>query len=293
MSDKLKHFLGLKESQAMVLNVMGCDESDGKLTLDKETESICFRSPRDPLLPRKIEAFQKITKKLGGCLFMSRFRSTSVHLLGGCNAASDASSGVCNSNGQVFDAKSAMTVHPGLYVCDASLIPCSVGVNPCLTIATVAERVSKHLVQDALRYKSEKETELYDQFWATIPDSNSDEDSAKTSTVDFKETMTGHISGMPCTAFLKMRVSCGSCKDCAAGGSKPHHILRGKVGGYMEFRAVEMDRLHVIHGEVDLCKTDAKTPFTQYMHYHLLLGASSGSRLDSMTDFLCLKNLPT
>ncbi|XP_031103102.1 uncharacterized protein LOC116006754 [Ipomoea triloba] len=278
IKDKLQRFFRLKEGQEMALNVMGCDESDGEITFKKETESICFRSPRDPLLPRKIEALHKIAKKLGGCLFMSRFRSTSVHLLGGCNAAPDASGGVCNRNGQVFDAKSAKTVHHGLYVCDASLIPCSVGVNPCLTIATIAELVSKDLVRDALGYQSEKEPELSDQFWVTKPDSNYGHSAeSETSSVDIKETMTGQIAGMPCSAFLKLRIGCGSYKDCAAG-SKHHSFSRGKAGGYLEFRTVEMDRMYVIHGEVDLCGTDPKTPYTQYMHYHLLLGASSGSR---------------
>lgn len=44
-------------------------------------------------------------------------------------------------------------VHPGLYICDASLIPCSVGINPSFTIATSAEYVSKHLLQDVLKHK--------------------------------------------------------------------------------------------------------------------------------------------
>ncbi|KAK9289704.1 hypothetical protein L1049_007863 [Liquidambar formosana] len=132
--DKLKHKLGLKSSQAVILNAMGYDESDGKITIDKYTNKLCFSPPHDPLLQRKIEAFQKLSKKLGGILFMSKYRSTSVHLLGGCNASSDSSYGVCNPSGQVFDLKSPTSVHPGLYVCDASLIPCSVGINPCLTI---------------------------------------------------------------------------------------------------------------------------------------------------------------
>ncbi|GKV31847.1 hypothetical protein SLEP1_g40510 [Rubroshorea leprosula] len=63
--DKLKHILGFKSSHAMVLNAMGYDKSDGKIILEKETNKICFTPPNDPLLPRKIEAFQKITKTLG------------------------------------------------------------------------------------------------------------------------------------------------------------------------------------------------------------------------------------
>ncbi|KAJ9184510.1 hypothetical protein P3X46_004225 [Hevea brasiliensis] len=126
--DKLKRIIGLKSTQSIALN----------------TEKICFTPPHDPLLPKKIEAYQKLTKKLGGILFISRYRSTAVHLLGGWNASLDSSAGVCNHKGQAS-------------ICDASLIPCSVGINPCLTIATVAEHVSKHLVQDVLDYKSKRD----------------------------------------------------------------------------------------------------------------------------------------
>ncbi|KAK1288100.1 Long-chain-alcohol oxidase FAO1 [Acorus calamus] len=147
--DKLKFFMGLKNCQAMVLNVMGYDESDGRITLDEKSDKMCFVPSNDPLLPRKIGAFQKLTKRLGGILFMSRYRSTSVQLLGGCNSGSNPSLGVCNSNGQVF---SHEDVHEGLYICDASVIPCSVGINPSLTIATVAEHISQCLVKDIMRY---------------------------------------------------------------------------------------------------------------------------------------------
>ncbi|KAJ4834001.1 hypothetical protein Tsubulata_016534 [Turnera subulata] len=140
----------------MVLNAMGYDKSDGKITFNKSSNKICFRPPHDPLLPRKVEAFQKLTKKLGGILFMSRYRSTSVHLLGGCNASPDSSGGVCSHKGQVFHSKNPSTVHQGLYVCDASVIPCSIGINPCLTIATATKHISKHLVKDILNYKAHR-----------------------------------------------------------------------------------------------------------------------------------------
>lgn len=152
--DKIGHIIGSKASQAMILIAVGHDESDGKIMLEKGTNKICFTPPQDPLLPRKIKAFQKLTKKLGGLLFMSKYRSTAVHLLGGCNVSSDPSGGVCNPNGRVFEPESSTAVHPGLYVCDASLIPCSVGINPSLTITTAAEHISKNLVQEALKYKS-------------------------------------------------------------------------------------------------------------------------------------------
>ncbi|XP_059646651.1 long-chain-alcohol oxidase FAO2-like [Cornus florida] len=281
--DKLKRIFGLKGCQGMILNVIGYDDSDGRITLEKDTNRICFRPAHDPLLTRKVEAFQKLTRKVGGILFMSRYRSTSVHLLGGCNASSDPSLGVCNPNGQVFDTKSPNTVHPGLYVCDASLIPCSVGINPCLTIAAAAEHVSRHLVQDVFRYKSMEGKDFVDR---TVDHNQGSIISGKLSsslrsTVVFKETMKGYLGGMPCIAYLKLSMNSRTSKGFdehgrAIGGS--HSLLRGKVGGYVVFKPVDIDRLFVIDGEVDLCRVDCRTPYTQYMHYRLLLAASSGSR---------------
>ncbi|KAH1123147.1 hypothetical protein J1N35_006307 [Gossypium stocksii] len=54
--------------------------------------------------------------------------------------------------------------------------------------------------------------------------------------------------------------------------------LKGKVGGYVVFRAIEKDKLHVIDGEVKMFEVNYRTPYTQYMHYRLLLAAASGSR---------------
>ncbi|KAK9921333.1 hypothetical protein M0R45_029846 [Rubus argutus] len=257
---------------------MGHDEGDGKIMLKRGTNKICFTPPHDPLLPQKIKAFQKLTKKLGGILFMAKYRSASVHLLGGCNASSDPSHGVCNPNGQVFEPKSPATVHPGLYVCDASLIPCSVGINPSLTVATAAEHVSRNLVQDILTYKNTEGLECVLKTANQGPESFIN---TQRSLVTVKETMRGYIGGMPCTAYLIMKMNSQDQTGSAEwklGTGKSHHLLRGKVGGYVEFIAFEKDILHVIDGDVNLCVVDSRTPYTQYMHYRLLLAASTGSR---------------
>ncbi|KVH94537.1 4Fe-4S ferredoxin, iron-sulfur binding, conserved site-containing protein [Cynara cardunculus var. scolymus] len=281
--DKLKHSFGIKSTQAMVLNAMGYDESDGKITFEKNIDKISFSPPNDPLLPCKINAFQKLTNKLGGILFMSRYRSTSVHLLGGCNAASDHFVGVCNSNGQVFDTKSPSSIHSGLYVCDASLIPCSIGVNPCLTVATASEHVSRGLVQDINSYMGLEGKCSIDEKDDKKPGSIGSWKLEGRSRCDvrFKEVMRGHIGGMPCVAHLKLKMNTKTSKDFDQKSlivGKSHPLLRGIVGGYLEFNAVERDRLHIIDGEVDLCEVDIRTPYAQFMHYHLLLTASSGSR---------------
>lgn len=71
--DKIRYIIGLKASQAVVLNAMGYDESDGKIMMEKDMNRICFSPPHDPLLLKKIKAFQKLSKKLGGILFLSRY----------------------------------------------------------------------------------------------------------------------------------------------------------------------------------------------------------------------------
>ncbi|MBA0607969.1 hypothetical protein Godav_020225 [Gossypium davidsonii] len=282
--DKLKHLIGSKSSQAMVLLTMGHDKSDGKIILDKETNKIIFSPPHDPLLPQKVKAFQKITRKLGGILFMSRFRSASVHLLGGCNASSDSSDGVCDPNGQVFDPEVPGLVHQGLYVCDASLIPCSVGVNPCLTIAAAAEHVCKDLVNNVLKYK----TKICTNYVSKVVDQNPPIEThdtlkrSETSYVSVKETLRGYIGGMPCTATLRMKINLQNSNDFDDWNysimRKSLVTLKGKVGGYVVFRAIEKDKLHVIDGEVKMFEVNYRTPYTQYMHYRLLLAAASGSR---------------
>ncbi|KAK1275612.1 Long-chain-alcohol oxidase FAO1 [Acorus gramineus] len=278
--------MGLKNSQAMVLNAMGYDESDGRITLDEKSDKMCFVPSNDPLLPRKIGAFQKLTKRLGGILFMSRYRSTSVQLLGGCNSGSNPSLGVCNSNGQVF---SHDEVHEGLYVCDASVIPCSVGINPCLTIATVAEHITQCLVKDIMRYKSINNlirisnlepnstvdiNGVDEKIYVSVNSSNEASLVRKDmEAVMINETLRGHLGGMPCTAHLVMRMSLGDSST-----KNMQQLLVGCVGGYVAFQAVGRDKLYIIDGKVDMCSVNDRTPYTQYMHYHLLLASASGTR---------------
>jgi cholesterol oxidase len=56
-----------------------------------------------------------------------------AHILGGCCIGESAESGVINEHHQVFG-------YPGLYVCDGSVVPGNLAVNPSLTITALAER---------------------------------------------------------------------------------------------------------------------------------------------------------
>lgn len=59
------------------------------------------------------------------------------HPLGGCPMGKDIAGGVVNASGQVFDAATG-AVHDGLYVLDGSMMPGALGINPYMTIASLA-----------------------------------------------------------------------------------------------------------------------------------------------------------
>jgi cholesterol oxidase len=56
-----------------------------------------------------------------------------AHILGGCCMGDSREEGVINRNHEVFG-------YPGLYVCDGSVIPSNLSVNPSLTITAFSER---------------------------------------------------------------------------------------------------------------------------------------------------------
>lgn len=72
-----------------------------------------------------------------------------VHPLGGCWMGDDAGKGVVDDLCRVFSGPSGTAVHKGLYVCDGSVIPGAIGVNPLLTICAVSERAVEAIAQDA------------------------------------------------------------------------------------------------------------------------------------------------
>jgi cholesterol oxidase len=75
---------------------------------------------------------------------------TTVHPLGGCVMAEDAEHGVVDPDCRVFSSQTGTAVHEGLYVCDGSVIPVALGVNPLLTISALAERTAYRINGSAL-----------------------------------------------------------------------------------------------------------------------------------------------
>ena len=63
------------------------------------------------------------------------------HPLGGCNMGTTRINGVVDHRGEVFG-------YPGLYVADGAIVPRAIGLNPSRTIAALAERIAKLIVEE-------------------------------------------------------------------------------------------------------------------------------------------------
>ena len=89
-------------------------------------------------IPEAMEVAQTYAKVSGG-IPLDYISSTllnvptTAHILGGAIMGATREHGVVDFTCEVFD-------YPGLYVCDASVIPANLGVNPSLTITAFAER---------------------------------------------------------------------------------------------------------------------------------------------------------
>jgi hypothetical protein len=77
-------------------------------------------------------------------IFKTRHLVT-AHPLGGCTMGEDYLHGAADEFGRVFAGDGS--VHEGLFVCDGSLLPSALNVNPLLTISALAERAVERNIQ--------------------------------------------------------------------------------------------------------------------------------------------------
>ncbi len=129
------------------LGGMGIDHPGGRVTLGSDgkariewTEPLRSGHRTFELMQAIRSVCKSIVQAGGGELLHEKEwsdnrRLLSVHPLGGCRMAQDAAAGVVDSRAMAFD-------HPGLFVIDGSIMPGAVGVNPALTIAAMAEKLS-------------------------------------------------------------------------------------------------------------------------------------------------------
>lgn len=128
-----------------VLLGMGRDRNDGEIVLREDGEPMIRWEMAASRLhyDRVRREMKKIAGHLGGTFFDNPLthidKIIAVHPIGGCVMADSPERGVVNPHGEVFG-------YPGLYVVDASIIPTSLGPNPSLTIAALAEYIAEQVV---------------------------------------------------------------------------------------------------------------------------------------------------
>ncbi len=145
-------------SNMMVLFGIGCDNNTTSKLILGSGNRIDLDNNYDlnqPIFGQIIDGMKLFAKKIGKeednslviPLWDTDSKSAiSAHPIGGCPMGDDASNGVVDSLGRVFRGKSGTDKYQGLYIVDGSIIPTSLGVNPSLTITTLAFRIAFHIV---------------------------------------------------------------------------------------------------------------------------------------------------
>jgi cholesterol oxidase len=136
--------------------VVSHDDAAGRIELANGRAQVHWPGVGEqPVYARVDAALTKAAEAVGARYVKSPLAATATgakpataHPLGGCFMGEDAANGVVNHKCQVFDGKGGESVHSGLYVCDGSVIPRSIGVNPLLTITALTERAMVHLARD-------------------------------------------------------------------------------------------------------------------------------------------------
>ncbi|MBI1745544.1 MAG: GMC family oxidoreductase [Acidobacteria bacterium] len=138
-----KHFMQALATTVNGIISMGLDGDDGEIRYNSLTDKghMTWRmSTRSAQLYRTISAkVGEIVKAAGGQILktpLAENRIACVHPLGSCRMGDDPDLGPLRADGQLYG-------YPNVYVTDGSALPGSLAVNPSLTIAANAERVSE------------------------------------------------------------------------------------------------------------------------------------------------------
>ncbi len=263
--------------------VMTHDQSAGRMYLEDDRLRIAWPGVGEqPIFQRVNEILKQATIPLGATFVKNpiwtelfKHNLITVHPLGGCSMAENAENGVVNHKGQVFSGTSGIAVHESLYVCDGSIMPRSLGVNPLMTICALAERCLARLAQDRgwqINYQ--------------LPSAPSHTTAPAVLGLQLTETMKGFISPQVKDDFAqgaKRGQEDGSpfeftltiiSDDLEAMLTKPEHQAR--TLGTVTAPFLSPQPLTVMEGDFNLFVEDPDQPKTRQMHYRMKLMTTAG-----------------
>lgn len=132
------------------------DDAEGRLVLKDDAIAVDWPDvASQDVYARVDDALTKAAEFVGGRYIKNPLSATNMgskpataHPLGGCGMGETAETGTVNHKCQVFASATGEETHAGLYVCDGSVMPRSLGCNPLLTISALAERAMVHFARD-------------------------------------------------------------------------------------------------------------------------------------------------
>jgi cholesterol oxidase len=139
--------------------VVSHDSASGQLRLDGDRAVLSWPgADQEPAYARADAVLDTLARGVGATYVKNPLAGTmmgrqpaTAHPLGGCGMGRERGDGVVDHKCRVFDGSrgaGAADVHDGLYVVDGAIMPRSLGANPLLTIAALAERTMLYLAQD-------------------------------------------------------------------------------------------------------------------------------------------------
>ncbi|MFZ5449941.1 MAG: GMC oxidoreductase [Thermodesulfobacteriota bacterium] len=278
--------------------VMTHDDSTGRMYLEDDRLRIAWPGVgKQPIFQRVNDFLKQATIPLGGTYVKNPIWTKAfghglitVHPLGGCRMATDAANGVVNHKGQVFSGNGGVATYDSLYVCDGSIMPRSLGVNPLMTICALAERSVALLAQDRgwqINYQ--------------LPSAPCQVAAPALLGLQFTERMTGFFSAKAKDDFAqgaRQGKEDGSsfeftltiiANDLEAMLTGPEH--RARALGTVTAPFLSPQPLTVTGGEFNLLDEDPNHPKTRQMRYRLTMTTTAG-RIYSFYGFKVIHDDP-
>jgi cholesterol oxidase len=274
--------------------VMSHDDAGGTMTLQDGHLKVDWPKVADQPIFAAIERnLKRATLATGGTYIRNPLTESllgnaliSVHPLGGCVMGQDRTQGVVNHKCQVFDANpeaGADAVYAGLYVCDGSIIPRPLGVNPLLTITALSERAMIHLARD----RGWTFTDAAKRDAPLLVASPAGRETLNPAGVEFTERMAGYVSE---AVTLPHETAARRGKEGGSPLSFTVTVLiddvdhfvddkahRGRIIGSVDCPGLSPEPLDIFDGEFNLMRVDENAVETKRFDYRFSLGARDGS----------------